>query len=90
MKPRFPKTRWHHLLAGVLREWLTPVGIEVRADVRIGSEPPVADILLLKRAGESSRQAQRMRLADGLRDSRATQLLLGFKYTESVNEDAVL
>ncbi len=71
MKLRFPKTRWHRLLAGVLREWLGPVGIEVRAEVQIGHELPVADILLVR--GEGSRAAQRMRLADGLRDSRATQ-----------------
>ncbi len=90
MKFRFPKTRWHRLLAGVLREWLTPVGIEVRTEVPIGHDLPVADILLLCRQGGGLRGAQRMRLADGLRDSRATQLLLEFKYTESINEDAVL
>ncbi len=89
-KKLYPKTRWHRILAGILEEWLTPAGILVQSDVPIGAEPPKADILLLKSTAGNMQRRQRQRLADGLRDSRAPHLLLEFKYTESLNEDALV
>ncbi|MCP4699287.1 MAG: hypothetical protein GY862_20930 [Gammaproteobacteria bacterium] len=85
----YPNTRWHRILGGILKEWLTPAGILVQHDAPIGVELPRADILLLKSAGGKMRSRQRQRLADGLRDSRADHLVLEFKYTESLNEDAL-
>ena len=86
----YPKTKWHKILAGVLEEWLTPVGIIVQTEIPIASNPPKADILLIKSADKKFNKQQHLRLSDGLRHSRASQFLLEFKYTESLNEMAVL
>ena len=83
-KTLYPKTQWHKLLAGVLEEWLTPVGIKVQTEIPISSNPPKADILLLKSPDKKINHQQYLRLSDGLRDSSANQLLLEFKYTESL------
>ncbi len=54
------------------------------------SEPPKADILLLRRMRRAWTAAQKARLPDGVRDSKARHLLLEFKYTESLTLEAVL
>jgi hypothetical protein len=87
-KPFFPKTRWHQIFATILKEWLTPVGITVETETPVSSEPPKADIVLLTKTAKKTK-AQYMRLANGLRDSKATHLLLEFKFTESFNLNAV-
>jgi hypothetical protein len=84
------KTRWHRLLGSVLEQLLTPVGITVHTDVPVMSDPPEADIVLLRRDTRTWTKAQLARLADGLRHTHASHLLIEFKYTESVNEDALL
>ncbi len=87
-KPR--KTRWHRLLGRLLRELLTPTGILVCTDVPVMGDPPEADILLLRKKHRQWTEEQRSRLPDGIRDSRATHILIEFKYTESVNKDALI
>jgi hypothetical protein len=87
---KFPKTRWHRLLASVLSEWLTPVGITVQSEVPVTTEPQKADILLLTHPKGGLNQEQKLRLSDGLRQSEASHLLLEFKYTESLNEKALI
>jgi hypothetical protein len=84
------KTLWHRLLGSVLEELLSPVGIEVYTDLPLMSNPPEADILLLRRATPQWTPAQLERLADGIRHSQASHILIEFKYTESVNDDAWL
>jgi len=44
-----PKTRWHELVAKMLEELLTPVGIEVYTEFPVMADPPKADILLLRK-----------------------------------------
>ena len=85
----YEKTRWHRLLGKVLEEWLTPVRIGVQVEFPLLSNPPQADILLLRHEGKGWSEEQRERLADGLRQSRASHLLLEFKYTQSFNESAL-
>ena len=82
------KTRWHRLLGAVLEELLTPVGISVLADFPVMSEPPEGDILLLRNKGIRWTEEQKARLPDGIRDSRAGHILIEFKYTESVTDQA--
>jgi hypothetical protein len=82
----FPRTRWHRLLGKLLETLLTPVGIGVDTEVRVLADPPRADILLLRRRGKQWSTAQRERLADGLRDSGASHLLLEFKYREGIDD----
>jgi len=82
------KIKWHRLLGGLLEELLTPVDILVFTEFAVMSQSPVADILLLrkKRGGWTSEQLQRV--PDGIRDTNAKHILIEFKYTESVDEDA--
>ena len=83
------RTRWHRLLAKLLEKTLTPVGISVFADFPIMGNPPEADILLLRNEKEGWTRAQKARLPDGIRDCRASHVLLEFKYAESVSGRAL-
>lgn len=80
------KTRWHRLLGNLLKRLLTPTGITVLTDLPVMSEPPEADILLLRRDHKSWTKEQKARLPDGIRDTRAGHVLLEFKYSESINK----
>jgi hypothetical protein len=84
------KTRWHRLLGSLLEQLLTPVGISVLCDVKIMNDPPEVDILLLRRQTKAWTEEQKQRLADGIRDSSASHILLEFKYSESFSEKALL
>jgi hypothetical protein len=83
-----PPTRWHRLLGALLDAVLSPVGISVETDIAVTAEPPRADLLLLRREQPHWNEAQRQRLADGLRDTDASHLLIEFKYTEGLSENA--
>ena len=83
------KTFWHRLLARLLELILSPLDIEVQPDVGVMTEPPEADILLLRRKTGRWTKAQRAHLPDGIRDSDASHILIEFKYTESFNEAAL-
>lgn len=79
----------HQVLGRLLQLSLAPVEITVNVEVDLLGESPKADVLLLRREGKEWNAAQRARLPDGLRDSAAGHVLLEFKYTESVNENAL-
>jgi hypothetical protein len=87
-KPK-SKTRWHRLLGKLLEELLAPLGISVFTEFPLMREPPKTDILLLRKEKAGWSSEQRACLPDGIRDSRATHILLEFKYTESVSRNAV-
>jgi hypothetical protein len=92
MKPepiKKQQTSWHRLLARLLELVLSPVNIEVLSDVDVMTKPPEADILLLRRQAGQWTAAQRALLPDGIRDSKASHILIEFKYTESFNENAL-
>ena len=85
-KPK--KTCWHCLLARALKELLGPLDIQVLTEVPVVPDPPKADIILLRREGVTWTKEQSDCLADGLRDTDAEVLLVEFKYTESMTDDA--
>ena len=92
MKPdiiKKQKTSWHRLLARLLELVLSPVNIEVHPDASVMTDPPEVDILLLRRQAAKWTAAQRALLPDGIRDSKASDILIEFKYTESFNEKAL-
>ena len=61
-----------------------------RYDVQVLNNPPEADIILIGKRGEEWTDEQRARLPDGIRDSSSSQILIEFKYTQSVNKWAFL
>ncbi len=85
-----PKTSWHRLLARLLEIVLTPVDIEVQHNVEVMTEPPEADILLLRRNTLNWTAEQRAyvcRMALGI--MKPSHILIEFKYTQSFNEEAL-
>ncbi len=84
------KTKWHELLGTLLKDLLSPVNIHVSTEVDVMAESPRVDILLLRRDEPKWTAEQLALLPDGIRDSKASDLLLEFKYTESINEDALM
>ena len=83
-----PTIRWHRLLGALFDAVLGPVGVRVETDIPVTAESPRADILLFRREQPRWNEAQRQRLADGLRDTQASHLLIEFKYTEGLSESA--
>ena len=81
------RTLWHRLLGKELELVLTPVGITVLTEVQVSSNPPKADILLLRRFGNTWTTEQLPFLPDGIRDSRASHILIEFKYRETIQEE---
>ncbi len=80
------KTRWHCLLAQLVEEPLTTVNIAVQTEVDVTSGSPKADIILLRREGKDWTEEQKAWLADGMRDTIAKDLLIEFKFTESLTD----
>ncbi len=81
------RTMWHRLLGKELELVLTPVGITVLTEVQVSSNPPKADILLLRRSGDAWTTEQLPFLPDGIRNSRASHILIEFKYRETIQEE---
>ncbi len=83
------RSLYHQLLAKLLEIVLTPVDVTVESEIRVMSDPPRADILLLRRSGKQWSDAQRKLLPDGVRDRNARHHLLECKFSESFNELAL-
>jgi len=81
-------TKWHQLLGSLLKELLSPMNISVQPDVKVMIKPPEADILLLRRDSPKWTAEQKSCLPDGIRDSNCSHILIEFKYTESINQEA--
>ncbi|MBF0226135.1 MAG: hypothetical protein HQK76_11830 [Desulfobacterales bacterium] len=79
------QTQWHRIFGAMLESLLVPVGIQVFTDFPVMSEPPKADILILRRDNDHWTEEQKQRLPDGIRQSKASHILIEFKYTESFN-----
>jgi hypothetical protein len=79
-----PKTHWHRLLAQAVEVPLTAANIIVQTEVDVTSGSPRADIILLRREGTSWTKKQKAWLTDGMRDTTAGELLIEFKFTESL------
>ncbi len=77
---------WHQFFAHSLKLALTGVDITVYSDIDVMTNSPRADVLLLRNNHKTWTPRQRARLPDGIRDSRASHILIEFKYTESLTE----
>ena len=81
--------QWHQYFYYVLQELLTPVGLIVQSELRLGTYPPKIDVIIIRRETKHWTPEQLERLPDGVRHSKAPYILLEFKYTESFNENAI-
>ncbi|MGE0083564.1 MAG: hypothetical protein AB7S75_04015 [Desulfococcaceae bacterium] len=84
----WPAKQWHSLFTILIEDVLIPVGFSVIADAPVMSQSPEADILLIRKESREKHPEQTARLPDGIRESDASHMLIEFKYTESVNENA--
>jgi len=84
------KTLWHQILGRIFQFLLTPLGITVLTDVQVMAKPPEADILLLKREHPAWTTEQKERLPDGIRESKALQILIEFKATQSLSKETFI
>ena len=83
------KTGAHRILGGIYEELLTPLDITVTTDLPVMTLPPEADILLLRRTDGPWTKEQLERIPDGIRQVTTQIVLIEFKYTESLNLQAV-
>jgi hypothetical protein len=89
-KEKSPKTFWHHWFGELFRVLLVPLGLEVEIDFAVMAGPPRADILIFRKNSPEWTRKQRKFLPDGIRDADAPRILIELKYSESVNERAVM
>jgi hypothetical protein len=81
---------WHQAFAEILRELFVPLNLAVFPELPVIGKPPQVDIMFFQRDQAVWTTEQLERLPDGIRQCKATYILLEFKYTESVNEDAFI
>ena len=91
MNDRQPdRTPWHRFLGKGLELSVGQEQVTVESELQVSSEPPRIDIVLLRRETPQWTQAQRALLPDGVRDTDAADILLEFKYSESLSQDAIV
>lgn len=78
------RTKWHEILGAQLKLLLTPLNITVQTNLDVMSGSPQADILLLRANEARWTEEQKACLPDGVRDTPAQQVLIEFKFSESL------
>jgi len=90
MKESQPAQNDWHLSFGEVLKWdLIPVGVLISPEAPVMIKPPRADILILPQ-GSAWTSEQLERLPDGIRQSTARHILIEFKYTQSISDDAIV
>jgi len=84
------KQPWHIYFGTALYELLTNLDVEVNTEYKVMATPPIADVVLIRRLTKKWTDEQRARLPDGVRDVKATHIILEFKYTESFTTQAMI
>ncbi len=82
-------TQWHKLLGKLLKDLLSPVDLDVFTEFPLMTESPKVDVLLVRRKTPQWTEEQLALLPDGIRDTTATDIIIEFKYTESLNDEAI-
>lgn len=81
---------WHLAFAKLLEHNLSPLDILVFPELRVMTDSPRVDILLLRTELPNWTREQLLRLPDGVRQSHATHILLEFKFSESIDNKALI
>ena len=81
---------WHLAFAKLLEHNLSPLDILVFPELRVMTDSPRVDILLLRTELPNWTKEQLLRLPDGVRQSQATHILLEFKFSESIDNKALI
>ncbi len=87
----FLKTRWHTIFSAVFQLFLKDTGVTVGIEFPLSMNPVKADIVLLRNPDHRKwTHEQIQRLPDGIRDCKASHILVEFKKTESINDRSFL
>ena len=89
-EPQSQPNDWHLAFAETLEWDLIPVGVHISPEKAVMSKPPRVDVLILRQQETAWDAKQLERLPDGMRQSTARQILLEFKYTQSIGDDAII
>lgn len=81
---RQTKTEWHQLLGKLFELLLSALGVTVFTGPPVMSEPPRADIILLRQEGRYWTPMQLRFLPDGIRTTVVCHVLIEFKFTQSL------
>jgi hypothetical protein len=84
-KNKEPRTHWHRILGKLFELLFQALGVTVHVDFDLMSDPPRSDIVLLRCDSPTWTEEQLARLPDGIRNSKASHILIEFKFTESLN-----
>ncbi len=79
---------WHRAFAELLRELFIPLNIAVFPELPVAGKPPQVDMMFFQREQAIWTPEQFQRLPDGIRQSKATYILIEFKFTETANKAA--
>ena len=79
------RIHWHQFLGKDFDLVFTPLGLEILLERLALSEPPRIDIVILRRHTPEWTAEQFALLPDGIRQSKASHILIEHKQTESIN-----
>lgn len=88
-KTEKPEIRWHRWFGTVFEELLIPLGLDVQTEHPVMIDPPEADVVIIRKSGMGWTPEQLEALPDGIRDCNASHIIIEFKNTESLTEDAL-
>jgi len=79
---------WHRWFGNFFKIPLEPLGLEVHTGYEVMTGPPEADVVIIRKRRKAWTREQLKFLPDGIRESAAAHVIIEFKQSESVNEDA--
>ncbi len=68
--------RWHRWFGIVFKEVLIPRGLDVQTEYPVMLDPPVADVVIIRKKGAAWTPGQLEHLPDGVRDSKAAHVII--------------
>ncbi len=81
--------RMHRWFGTVIKEVLTPLGLEVLPGHPVMVDPPVADVVIIRKKEKAWTREQLEYLPEGVRDSKTAHVIIEFKNTESLTDDSL-
>ena len=87
-RPHAMRINWHQFLGKDFDLVFTPLGLEIVLEGLALSEPPRVDIVILRRHTSEWTPEQYAFLPDGIRQSKASNVLIEHKQTESTSRSS--
>jgi len=85
-----PKIYWHDWLGEMFKVLLIPTGLDVQTKYTLLNKLPEADLVIVRKETKTWTKDQLEFLPDGIRHTNAKHVLIELKFTESIDDDALL